>query len=264
MAYHPQGDGMVERFNRSLLQMLYAYAQDHADFMCIAQQYTPPQGYPHLSSCTVAPPPQKSPFPLCTAYDPSSYQSQLCAKVAQLCDFVETYITEEQHLQKNSYDHGTRARDFSVGDPVWLSIPTAGKLDPRWEGKCRIQAIPGPVTYMMGQGTGQYMSIACNITFSRTWKAPLSMQSQGRAAPLGELRQWSTTLLWTILSVNDGTPSVFGDHLTAYTDVARVELTLGGMNVTELELLTELELVLTHYVPMTHICVKFLKALKSH
>ena len=92
-AYYPQGDGMVERFNRSLLQMLCAYALDHTDFIRIALQYTPLQGYPHLNSCMVVPP-QKSPFPLCTAYDPSSYQSQLCAKVAQLRDFVETHITE--------------------------------------------------------------------------------------------------------------------------------------------------------------------------
>ena len=53
----------------------------------------------------------------------------------QLRDFVETHITEAQHLHRSSYDHGTRARDFCVGDSVWLSIPTAGKLDPRWEGK---------------------------------------------------------------------------------------------------------------------------------
>ena len=69
---------------------------------------------------------------------------------------------------------------------------------------------------MMEQGTGQYTSIACDIAFSRTLKAPLSMQNQGRTTPLGELQQRSITLLWTILSVNDGIPSIFGYHLTTY------------------------------------------------
>ena len=31
-AYHPQGDGMAERFNRSLLQLLRSYAQQEADW----------------------------------------------------------------------------------------------------------------------------------------------------------------------------------------------------------------------------------------
>ena len=31
-AYHPSGDGLVEQFNRSLLQMLQAYVQQHNDW----------------------------------------------------------------------------------------------------------------------------------------------------------------------------------------------------------------------------------------
>ena len=31
-AYHPESDGMVERFNRSLLQMLRVYVTDQADW----------------------------------------------------------------------------------------------------------------------------------------------------------------------------------------------------------------------------------------
>jgi len=36
-AYHPAGDGLVERFNRSLLQLLRAYVQHHNDW----EQYLP-------------------------------------------------------------------------------------------------------------------------------------------------------------------------------------------------------------------------------
>ena len=33
-AYHPQCDGMVERFNRSLLQLLRAYVEKESDWEC--------------------------------------------------------------------------------------------------------------------------------------------------------------------------------------------------------------------------------------
>ena len=32
ITYHPQGDGMVERFNHSLLQMLRSYITDHTEW----------------------------------------------------------------------------------------------------------------------------------------------------------------------------------------------------------------------------------------
>ena len=46
----------------------------------------------------------------------------------------------------------TSAKSFAVGDPVWLSVPTAGKLDPRWEGKWIIQSIVSPTTYTVHDG----------------------------------------------------------------------------------------------------------------
>ena len=65
------------------------------------------------------------------ALDVTSYPHQLQAKLSQLMDFVEAHNTQASNQQKQYFDKQTLARIFSVGDPVWLSIPTAGKLDPR-------------------------------------------------------------------------------------------------------------------------------------
>ena len=158
-AYHPQGDGMVERFNRSLLQMLRAYVQKEADW----ERFLPLVLYAYRtavhSSTDISPfelmfgrSPQKSVLQPNVAHDPSSYHGLLQFKLAQLRDFVETRITAEAHHQKTSYDRHVKVRSFCIGDPVWLSIPTAGKLDPRWEGEWVVHSIPGPTSYTISDG----------------------------------------------------------------------------------------------------------------
>ena len=72
--------------------------------------------------------PSSTPFSKSNAFDSLSYPAHLQAKFAELHDFVEA----AQH-QKHAYDQHTSARSFSAGDSVWLFVPTAGKLDPRWE-----------------------------------------------------------------------------------------------------------------------------------
>ena len=38
-----------------------------------------------------------------------------------------------------------KVKSFQVRQPVWLSVPTAGKLDPRWEEKWKVTRIMSPV-----------------------------------------------------------------------------------------------------------------------
>ena len=47
----------------------------------------------------------------------------------------------------HQFNKNTQSRIFIQGDPVWLSIPTTGKLDPKWEGNWVIQSVRSPVTY---------------------------------------------------------------------------------------------------------------------
>jgi len=157
-AYHPAGDGLVERFNRSLLQMLRAYV-DQTDW----EQYLPFVLYAYRTavhrSTGVSPfelmfgrCAHKPPIPSNMAYDATSYQHQLQAKLCKLRDFVETHNSQASMQQKHHYDGHSISRTFVVNDPVWLSVPTAGKLDPRWEGGWIIQSVKSPITYTIHDG----------------------------------------------------------------------------------------------------------------
>ena len=158
-AYHPAGDGLVERFNRSFLQMLRTYVQQQHDW----EQYLPLVLYAYRTavrtSTGISPfelmfgrQGHKPPLPSTTAHDVLSYQCQLCAKLAQLADFIESHNVQASTQQKHYFDQHTRISSFTVGDPVWLSIPTAGKLDPRWEGGWTIKSVQSSTTYTISDG----------------------------------------------------------------------------------------------------------------
>ena len=76
----------------------------------------------------------------------------LQAKMAKLKDFVESKVTSAAAEQKRVYDRSSTHRPFKLNDPVWLSNPTAGKLDPKWVGDWKVIAIKGPVNVQISDG----------------------------------------------------------------------------------------------------------------
>lgn len=140
-AYHPQGDGLVERVNRSLLQMFRTYCNQSSDW----EQWLPLLLYAYRSSTHTST--KCSPYllmfgrepslPVNTsqlAHDTQSYSQQIQRKLAQMFELVELHLIESGSSQKAYYDSKSASRPpFSQGSHVWLSVPTAGKLDPKWE-----------------------------------------------------------------------------------------------------------------------------------
>ena len=62
-------------------------------------------------------------------------------------------MVEKATAQKTSYDsHSTTTCSFNIGGLVWLSQPTAGKLDPRWDGSWIDKSIHSPVTLQITNG----------------------------------------------------------------------------------------------------------------
>ena len=159
-AYHPQGDGMVERMSRSLLQLLRSYVETQDEW----ERYLPLVLFAYrtaVHATTGVSPfvlmfgrsPQISDLSTPTAFDSASYQTQLQAKLAELQDFVECHTTQAASKQKATYDKHSTSRLFRVGDTVWLSIPTAGKLDPRWEGRWVVKSVKSPLNMEITDGT---------------------------------------------------------------------------------------------------------------
>ena len=87
-----------------------------------------------------------------SAYDPTSYQAQITCKMAKLQDFVETHLVYSATKQQMFYNKHSRHRQFKVGDHVWLSIPTAGKLDPKWEGGWKVVKVISPINMQIHDG----------------------------------------------------------------------------------------------------------------
>ena len=85
-------------------------------------------------------------------YEATSYHAVLQTKMAELQDLVEAHIMESAHWQKVDYDRHSAEWQFKPGDQVWLSVPTAGKLDPRWEGNWMVKRVKSPVTMEISDG----------------------------------------------------------------------------------------------------------------
>ena len=61
-------------------------------------------------------------------------------------------MVEKATAQKTSYNDHSKQCTFKVGDPVWLSQPTAGNLDPKWDGSFTVKSIYSPVTLQISNG----------------------------------------------------------------------------------------------------------------
>jgi transposase InsO family protein len=169
--YHPQGDGLVERTNRSLLQMLRTYCEQSSDWE--KWLYLLLYAYRTASHTST----KCSPYVLMFGREPSLlsnlpnlaseahiYAEHLQRKLHQMYELVELHLINSANNQKAFYDTRAKPRKcFEKGDQVWLSIPTAGKLDPRWEGGWMVEQYQAnQPTVIIGHSDGRKKTVHLN------------------------------------------------------------------------------------------------------
>ena len=85
-------------------------------------------------------------------HEVNKFPAVLQSKLAKLWDLDETHNAEDASRQKSHYDKTSIECHFIAGDKVWQSIPTAGKLDPRWDGRWHTNSVKSPLTVEITDG----------------------------------------------------------------------------------------------------------------
>lgn len=164
-AYHPQTNGLTERFNRTLGDMLSMYIDsDHSNWDVVLPFVT--YAYNTATQSTTG----FSPFFLLYGREPSSTLDTILpyrpdasefspisdvAQHAEECrQLARSFTSDSQALQKAHRDNDQHVQSFAVGSLVWLRLPfhspgLTPKFAAKYHGPYRVIECRSPVTYVI-------------------------------------------------------------------------------------------------------------------
>ena len=138
-AYHPQGDGLVERFNRTLTDMLAKTVEKSGRNWDECLPYVLFAYRTSMQEST-----QESPFHLLYGRDPylpseqalsapalreqfdiGSYQEELVMHLQAAWALARSNVKKAQQRQKRNYGRGSSTVSLKVGERVYLHVPSA-------------------------------------------------------------------------------------------------------------------------------------------
>ena len=144
-SYHPQTDGLVERFNRTLCDMLACYVNEEPEkwdkflpFVTLAynttEQATLKQTPFYLFYGREATLPNE--YVVSRRYQMTENHNEMYKQKWQLAlEFARTNLEKAQRKQKENYDVNSKLTEYNIGDSVLLkSPPVTGKFNNRWIG----------------------------------------------------------------------------------------------------------------------------------
>ena len=157
-SFHPQTNGIQERFNRTIEDMLSKYISanqrdwdEHLPLFLLAYRSSVHESTQQTSYMMMFGRHALLPVDLVcpqsgteTAMTTHEYVKVLEQRLEKIYDFARSDIAKASDRQKKTYDHRVNVVPYSVGDLVWLrnTMKTRGKcpkLQPRWEGPYKVR-----------------------------------------------------------------------------------------------------------------------------
>ncbi|KFD69482.1 hypothetical protein M514_18354 [Trichuris suis] len=158
--YHPQSNGLVERFNRTLLDVLRALVSETPGNWDSALPFATMAYNTSVHEATGVTPyfalfGREVRLPVDIQYGLpkprpehiSAYIWQTRERMHKVQSFMRRRMRIDQRQRKEYYDKNARASVFEVGDKVWLAIPKRHKLSPSWEGPYSVVTKKGGDVY---------------------------------------------------------------------------------------------------------------------
>ena len=227
-AYHPQGDGLVERFNRTLLDMLATTIkdypgswEDHVRAVCMAYNTSvqPTTGFTPFYLMFG----RQARIPVDIMYgspvvetSPSAHASMLKKSLTTAYDLVRVKMDAQFKRQKQFYDKKVHGAPYKIGDLVWLyslAVPPghSKKLHHPWYGPFEIIKCLSDATYRIADVQASHHTQV--VHFDRLKLCPpdirLTCREQSSQSPTEQsVLPNSSMLFGTCLQlIDDDTPS---------------------------------------------------------
>ena len=190
--YHPQTDGLVERFNQTLKSMLRKTAtEDGKDwdrlipyvlfaYREIPQASTGFSPFELLYGRQVRGPLDilRESWEARQKSDESvvSYVLAVRERLARMTKLVQENLARAQKQQKSWYDRNARSRAFEPGDQVLVLLPTAtSKLFAQWQGPYKVTRRVGKVNYEVDMSDRRKRRRIFHINLLRKWHTPVGV-----------------------------------------------------------------------------------------
>ncbi|KAL0169058.1 hypothetical protein M9458_037280, partial [Cirrhinus mrigala] len=184
--YHPQTDGLVERFNQTLKQMLRRVAaEDKTDWDLMipyvmfgirevpqaSTGFTPfellfgrqPRGLLDVAREAW----EQQPAPHRTVVE---HVRQMRERIDRIMPLVREHLSKAQQAQQCHYNRAAQPREFQPGDRVMVLIPTSAcKFLASWQGPYTVIEKIGPVTYRVRQPGKRQAEQLYHINLLKKW-----------------------------------------------------------------------------------------------
>ena len=198
--YHPQSDGVVEQFNRTLLSMLSIVLEDNPwqweeqlRKVCYAYNTSAHPGLGHSPFYLMFG--RKARLPIDVAYGLPCNQPVSTSQHAQLLhqslgkayEAVQNNMDHHLHRQKEIYDKKVHGEAFKEGDLVWVHIPvwpgTSRKLHKPWSGPLKVIKKLSEVNYRIQNLKNRRNRIVVHFDRLKRFTARLNLEEVSTAGP---------------------------------------------------------------------------------